>query len=114
MLDISFLVIGSDPIISTILDETKAVETCSPMTIIRKRTTTRNAETPPTTAKSLGIVRTSVLKLDGRKTVKQKIAMKTLVRSLLTSELTSAFLTRRFMPLWFCGSPPPARSEKID
>jgi hypothetical protein len=99
MLDISFLVIGSDPIISTILEETKAVDTWSPMTIIRKSTTTRKAETPPTIARSLEMGWASMLKVEGRNTVMQKMAMNTLVKILLISELTSAFLTRRFIPV---------------
>src|SRR5208337_1435844 len=89
MLEMSCFVSGKAPNTSLIFDETKPVETCSPMKIIRKSTTARYAVTLPMMVTSLGAegVDEAMKPVMGRNTVNPKIAMKTVVTSLLMSVL---------------------------
>jgi hypothetical protein len=99
MFEISRFESGRAAKISVIFDETKAVETCSPMKTIRKSTTARNAETLPIIVTSLGGrgVGDGTKPVNGRNTVNPKIAIKTVVRSLLISVLTRALPTSLLM-----------------
>jgi predicted phage tail protein len=99
MFEISCFVSGKTPNTSLTFDETKPVETCSPMKTIKKSTTARKAVTLLTIVTSLGGggVDEGVKPVMGRKTVNPKIAMKKVVRSLLISVLTRALLTSLLM-----------------
>jgi len=90
---------GKAPKMSDILDETKAVETCSPMKTIKKITTARKAETllMITTSFGSGGADECTNPVIGRNTVNPKTAMKKVVSSLLISVLTRALLTSLLM-----------------
>jgi len=99
MLEISCFVRGKAPNTSLIFDDTKPVETCSPIKTIRNSTTARKAVTLPMMVTSLGAELVDEgTKLDmGRNTVNAKIAMKKVVTSLLMSVLVRAFATSLLM-----------------
>jgi hypothetical protein len=99
MLEISCFESGKAPNISLIFEETKPVETCSPIKTIKNSTTARKAVTVPIIVISFGgRVVDEIMKLvRGRNTVNPKIAIKRVVTSLLIRVLTRALPTSLLM-----------------
>jgi len=101
--------------VSTIFEETRVVETCSPIIIIKNNTTAKKAETTPTKANSLGGSAVSIVVVEANSIMNPKIPMKTLVMILLIRVFVLALLASWLMlvlPLW--GRVEPERREKID
>ena len=93
ILEISLRESGSGLRKSTIFVETKEVDTCRPMNIIRNKTTVRKADTLPGRAISSDIVDPESPIITGKNTINAKTAINAVVMSLLIIVFTLALET---------------------